>query len=44
MENKPQFRAGAVIAKTALLQQVLAKIFVMKIVSAGKLIDESKLE
>ena len=34
--NKPQFRAGAVIAKTA------AATGVKKIVSAGKFIDEGK--
>ena len=35
--NKPQFRAGAVIAKTA-----ASKNSVRKIVSAGKVIDEEK--
>ena len=39
--NKPQFRAGAVIAKTAAATGV-SKNSVMKIVSAGKVIDEGK--
>ena len=38
--NKPQFRAGAVIAKQ-LLQHLLAT-FLRKIVSAGNVIDEGK--
>ena len=38
--NKPQFRAGVVIAKQ-LLQQLLAT-FLRKIVSAGNVIDEGK--
>ena len=40
--NKPQFRAGAVIAKTAAATGV-NKNSVRKIVSAGKVIDEGKL-
>ena len=40
--NKPQFRAGAVIAKTAASTGV-SKNSVRKIVSAGKVIDEGKL-
>ena len=40
--NKPQFRAGAVIAKTAAATGV-SKNSVRKIVSAGKVIDEGKL-
>ena len=40
-ENKPQFRAGAVIAKTAAATGV-SKNSVRKIVSAGKVIDEGK--
>ena len=39
--NKPQFRAGAVIAKTAAATGV-SKNSVRKIVSAGKVIDEGK--
>ena len=39
--NKPQFRPGAVIAKTAAAKGV-SKNSVRKIVSAGKLIDEGK--
>ena len=39
--NKPQFRAGAVIAKTAAATGV-SKKSVRKIVSAGKVIDEGK--
>ena len=39
--NKPQFRAGAVIAKTATATGV-SKNSVRKIVSAGKVIDEGK--
>ena len=39
--NKPQFRAGAVIAKTAAATGV-GKNSVRKIVSAGKIIDEGK--
>ena len=39
--NKPQFRAGAVIAKTAAATGV-GKNSVRKIVSAGKVIDEGK--
>ena len=39
--NKPQFRAGAVIAKTAAATGV-SKNSVKKIVSAGKVIDEGK--
>ena len=39
--NKPQFRAGAVIAKTAAVTGV-GKNSVRKIVSAGKVIDEGK--
>ena len=39
--NKPQFRAGAVIAKTAAAAGV-SKNSVRKIVSAGKVIDEGK--
>ena len=39
--NKPQFSAGAVIAKTAAATGV-SKNFVRKIVSAGKVIDEGK--
>ena len=39
--NKPQFRAGAVIAKTAAAAGV-SKNSVRKIVSAGKVIDEEK--
>ena len=39
--NKPQFRAGAVIAKTAAATGV-SKNSVSKIVSAGKVIDEGK--
>ena len=39
--NKPQFRAGAVIAKTAAVTGV-SKNSVRKIVSAGKVIDEGK--
>ena len=39
--NKPQFRAGAVIAKTASATGV-SKNSVRKIVSAGKVIDEGK--
>ena len=39
--NKPQFRAGAVIAKTAATTGV-SKNSVRKIVSAGKVIDEGK--
>ena len=39
--NKPQFRAGAVIAKTAAATGV-SKSSVRKIVSAGKVIDEGK--
>ena len=39
--NKPQFRAGAVIAKK-LLQQMLAKNSVRKIVSARNVIDQAK--
>ena len=39
--NKPQFRAGAVIAKTAASTGV-SKNSVRKIVSAGKVIDEGK--
>ena len=38
--NKPQFRAGAVIAKTAAATGV--RNSVRKIVSAGKVIDEGK--
>ena len=41
-ENKPQFRAGAVIAKTAAATGV-SKNSVRKIVYAGKVIDEEKL-
>ena len=37
--NKPQFRTGAVITKTAAATGV-SKNFVRKIVSAGKVIDE----
>ena len=40
--NKPQFRAGAVIAKTAAATGV-SKNSVRKIVSAGKVIDEGKI-
>ena len=40
--NKPQFRAGAVIAKTAAATRVYGKNSVRKIVSAGKVIDEGK--
>ena len=40
--NKPQFRAGAVIAKTAAATGV-TKNSVRKIVFAGKVIDEEKL-
>ena len=40
--NKPQFRAGTVIAKTAATAGV-SKNSVRKIVSAGKVIDEGKL-
>ena len=40
--NKPQFRAGAVIAKTAAATGV-SKNSMRKIVSAGKVIDEGKL-
>ena len=39
--NKPQFKAGAVIAKTAAATGV-GKNSVRKIVSAGKVIDEGK--
>ena len=39
--NKPQFRAGAVIAKTAAATGI-SKNSVSKIVSAGKVIDEGK--
>ena len=39
--NKPQFTAGAVIAKTVAATGV-SKNFVRKIVSAGKVIDEGK--
>ena len=39
--NKPQFRAGAVTAKTAAATGV-SKNSVRKIVSAGKVIDEGK--
>ena len=39
--NKPQFKAGAVIAKTAAATGV-SKNSVRKIVSAGKVIDEGK--
>ena len=39
--NKPQFRAGAVIAKTAAATGV-GKNSVRKIVSAGKVVDEGK--
>ena len=39
--NKPQFRAGAVIAKTAAATGV-SKNSVRKIISAGKVIDEGK--
>ena len=39
--NKPQFRTGAVIAKTAAATGV-SKTSVRKIVSAGKVIDEGK--
>ena len=39
--NKPQFSAGAVIAKTAASTGV-SKNSVRKIVSAGKVIDEGK--
>ena len=39
--NKPQFRAGAVIAKTAAATGV-SKNSVRKIVSGGKVIDEGK--
>ena len=39
--NKPQFRAGAIIAKTAAATGV-SKNSVRKIVSAGKVIDEGK--
>ena len=39
--NKPQFRAGAVIAKTA-AETGVSKTSVRKIVSAGKFIDERK--
>ena len=39
--NKPQFRAGAVIAKTA-AATVVGKNSVREIVSAGKVIDEGK--
>ena len=39
--NKPQFRAGAVIAKTAAATGV-SKNSVRKIVSAGQVIDEGK--
>ena len=39
--NKPQFRAGAVIAKTTAATGV-SKNSVRKIVSAGKVIDEGK--
>ena len=39
--NKPQFRAGAVIAKTAAATGV-SKNSLRKIVSAGKVIDEGK--
>ena len=41
--NKPQFRAGAVIAKTAAATGV-SKNSVGKIVSAGKVIDEGKVK
>ena len=42
--NKPQFRAGAVIAETAAATGVhVSKNSVRKIVSAGKVIDEGKL-
>ena len=40
--NKPQFRTGAVIARTAAATGV-SKNSVRKIVSAGKVIDEGKL-
>ena len=40
--NKPQFRAGAVIAKTAAATGV-SKNSVRKILSAGKVIDEGKI-
>ena len=40
--NKPQFRAGAVVAKTAAATGV-SKNSVRKIISAGKVIDEGKL-
>ena len=40
--NKPQFRAGSVIAKTAAATDV-GKNSVRKIVSARKVIDEGKL-
>ena len=39
--NKPQFRAGAVIAKTA-AETGVSKNSVRKIVSAGRVIDEGK--
>ena len=40
--NNPQFRAGAVIAKTAAATGV-SKRSMRKIVSAGKVIDEGKI-
>ena len=41
ISDRPQFRTGAVIAKTAALTGV-SKTSVRKIVSAGKFIDEGK--